>query len=259
MAIVLDALLVDLEAEQQSLDEVVAGGDDTTWSVTTPAAGWDVRDCISHLCFFDEAATTAITDTSGFASDTARLLEAKTEGVDLDVELGRALSPAQLLARWRRSRQGYLDAVRHVPDPKTRVPWYGPAMSLTSFTTARLMEAWAHGADVRDALGQPIETTDRLRHICHLGFGARAFSFAAHQVPDPGDPVAVVATDTGWTWGEPDSANRIEGTALDLALVFTQRRHRSRTTVKATGPVAEQWLTIAQAFAGPATLTAADR
>jgi uncharacterized protein (TIGR03084 family) len=132
-------------------------------------------------------------------------------------------------------------------------------MSLTSFTTARLMEAWAHGADVRDALHQPIESTDRLRHICHLGVGARTFSFAVHQVPDPGDPVAVVATDAGWTWGDPDAANRIEGTALDLALVFTQRRHSSRTTVKPIGPVAEQWLAIAQAFAGPATVTARDR
>jgi uncharacterized protein (TIGR03084 family) len=259
MATVLDALLVDLEAEQLSLDDVVASLDDATWSTATPAAGWDVRDCISHLCFFDEAATAAITDPQRFEVETARLLESKSQGVDLDVELGRALPAIELLARWRRSRRGYVDAVRQAPDPKTRVPWYGPAMSLTSFTTARLMEAWAHGADVRDALGLRIEPTDRLRHICHLGFGARAFAFAAHQVPDPGDPVTVVATDTGWTWGDLDAANRIEGPALDLALVFTQRRHPRRTTVKAIGPVAEQWLSIAQAFAGPATIAAPDR
>jgi uncharacterized protein (TIGR03084 family) len=259
MATVLDALLVDLEAEHLSLDDVVAGCDDAAWSTKTPAAGWDVRDCISHLCFFDEAATTAIADRHRFEVETARLLESKAEGVDLDVELGRAFSPSELLARWRRSRRGYVDAVRGAPDPKARVPWYGPAMSLTSFTTARLMEVWAHGADVRDALGLPIESTDRLRHVCHLGFGARGFSFAAHQVPDPGDPVTVVATDTGWAWGDPDAANRIEGTALDLALVFTQRRHRRRTTVRAIGPVAEQWLSVAQAFAGPATTAAPDR
>jgi uncharacterized protein (TIGR03084 family) len=259
MAAVMDALIVDLEAEQLSLGEVVASCDDATWSTTTPAAGWDVRDCISHLCFFDEAATTAITDPHQFEVETARLLDSKIQGVDPDVELGRALSPAELLARWRRSRRGYLHAVRHAPDPKMRVPWYGPAMSLTSITTARLMEVWAHGADVRDALGLPIESTDRLRHVCHLGFAARAFSFAAHQVPDPGDPVTVVATDTAWIYGDPDAANRIEGTALDLALVFTQRRHPGRTTVKAIGPVAEQWLSIAQAFAGPATIAAPDR
>jgi uncharacterized protein (TIGR03084 family) len=259
MVTVLDALLVDLEAEQHSLDDVVAVADDAAWSSPTPAAGWDVRDCISHLCFFDEAAVTAIVDPPGFATDTARLLETKTQGRDLDVELGRALSPAELLARWRQSRQGYLETGRGVADPKMRVPWYGPPMSLTSFTTARLMEAWAHGADVRDALGRPIETTGRLRHVCYLGFAARGYSFAAHQIPDPGDPVAVLATDTAWTWGDPVAVNRIEGSALDLALVFTQRRHPRRTTVKAIGPVAEQWLAVAQAFAGPATVTAPDR
>jgi uncharacterized protein (TIGR03084 family) len=132
-------------------------------------------------------------------------------------------------------------------------------MSLASFTTARLMETWSHGADVRDALGVPIEPNDRLRHICHIGVGARAYSFAVHQVDDPGDPIRVVATDTGWAWGPEDAANRIEGSALDLALVFTQRRHPSRTSVHASGPVAEQWLSIAQAFAGPATTVAADR
>jgi uncharacterized protein (TIGR03084 family) len=135
-------------------------------------------------------------------------------------------------------------------------------MSLASFTTARILEAWAHGVDIRDAVGAPLEATSRLRHVCHIGYGARAFTFAAHGIEDPGDPVAMVAAapdGTEWVWGNPDAANRIEGPALDIALVFAQRRHPSRTAVTATGPVAEQWLAIAQAFAGPPTLVAPDR
>ncbi|MGH9055887.1 MAG: hypothetical protein ACRDYY_08525, partial [Acidimicrobiales bacterium] len=49
--------------------------------------------------------------------------------------------------------------------------------------------------------------------------------------------------------------DRIAGPALDLALVFTQRRHRSRTAVTVSGPTAEAWMAVAQAFAGPGTLT----
>ena len=31
--------------------------------------------------------------------------------------------------------------------------WYGPSMGAKSFLTARLMEVWAHGQDVVDAIG----------------------------------------------------------------------------------------------------------
>jgi uncharacterized protein (TIGR03084 family) len=131
-------------------------------------------------------------------------------------------------------------------------------MSIASFTTARLMETWAHGADVRDALGVPLAPSLRLRHVIHLGVTARPFAFAVHGVDDPGDPIRVEAQapdGTTWTWGPDEAADRVSGPALDLALLLTQRRHRSRTGVTATGPTAEAWLTIAQAFAGPPTVT----
>jgi hypothetical protein len=43
----------------------------------------------------------------------------------------------------------------------------------------------------------------------------------------------------------------VTGPALDFCLLVTQRRHRHDTAVAAEGPVARQWLSIAQAFAGP--------
>ena len=55
-----------------------------------------------------------------------------------------------------------------------------------------------------------------------------------------------------WTWGPRDAAKSVSGTALDLALVVIQRRHRDDTELVANGPVADEWLSIAQAFAGPA-------
>jgi hypothetical protein len=37
---------------------------------------------------------------------------------------------------------------------------------------------------------------------------------------------------------------------LDFGLVITQRRHRDDTDLVVTGPAAEEWMTIGQAFAG---------
>jgi uncharacterized protein (TIGR03084 family) len=53
-----------------------------------------------------------------------------------------------------------------------------------------------------------------------------------------------------WTWGDEDAVNRVTGPAEDFCLVVTQRRHRDDTALTATGPVADEWLSIAQAFAG---------
>ena len=200
-------------------------------------------------------------DPAGFETHTAELVTAigasdgGARAATPDVALGRGLGdPAALLARWRAGGADLLGRGGLAAEDGVRVPWYGPAMSLASFTTARLMETWAHGTDVRDALGVPLEAGPRLRHVIHLGVAARTYAFAVHGVDRPGDPVRVEATapdGTTWTWGPDDAADRVTGTALDLALVFTQRRHRATLGVTAEGPAAEAWLAVAQAFAGP--------
>ena len=246
------ALLADLAAEHSALDERVAPLDDAGWFTPTPAEGWDVRDTVSHLCFFDEAAVLAATDEDAFAEHKEGLMLTAERTVDVDV--GRALSPAGLLARWRESRRALLDAMA-AKDPTARVPWYGPAMSVASFVTARLMETWAHGQDVADALGLPPVVSDRLRHVCFIGVTARPYAFLINGVDDPGDPVRVELTppDGGepWTFGPDDAEQRITGSALGFALAVTRRRHPDDTDVVAHGPTAQQWLAIAQSFAGP--------
>lgn len=244
------ALVADLRAEHGALDAIVGPLDDSQWATPTPAEGWDVRDTISHLCFFDETARLALTDPDAFSRHTDDLLAGKAS----DVGLGRSMTPAELLGRWRSSRADLLSAIE-AADPKARVPWYGPAMSLASFTTARLMETWAHGQDVVDAIGADPVVSDRLRHVCHIGIGARPYAFMVHGLDDPGDPIRIELTAPSgqiWTWGPEDAVNRVEGTALDFALLVTQRRHRDDTDLVVTAPVAEQWISIAQSFAGPA-------
>ena len=41
------------------------------------------------------------------------------------------------------------------------------------------------------------------------------------------------------------------GSAESFCLVVTQRRHPADTDLQTKGPLAEEWISIAQAFAGP--------
>lgn len=72
-------------------------------------------------------------------------------------------------------------------------------------------------------------------------------------IDDCGAPVHVdLDGPGGGSWGPVDATDRITGTALDFALLITQRRHRSDVGLTITGSTAEQWMSIAQAYAGPA-------
>jgi uncharacterized protein (TIGR03084 family) len=117
------------------------------------------------------------------------------------------------------------------------------------------METWAHTQDIADALGVTREPTSRLRHVAHIGVGARAFSYAVNGKTLPESPVRVELTGPDgdlWTWGPAETENRVTGPALDFCLLVTQRRHRDDLALVIEGPVAAEWMSIAQAFAGAA-------
>jgi uncharacterized protein (TIGR03084 family) len=127
-------------------------------------------------------------------------------------------------------------------------------MSAVSFATARLMETWAHGQDIVDALEIDRPGTDRLRHVAHIGVLARPFSYRANNKIMPDAEIRVeLMSPTGalWSWGTPDTSNRVSGDALDFCLVATQRRHLADTALQVEGTAALEWMTIAQTFAGP--------
>lgn len=250
----LHALLDDLAAESADLDARVAPLDDKGWTTPTPAAGWDVRDTVNHLAATDDDALLALTDRAGFDALLGRLLAGGAEEhVERLVAERRSLSGAEVLTAWRAGRDRLQEALR-AADPGTRVPWFGPPMSPASFVTARLMETWAHGQDVADALGQTRPATARLRSVAEIGVRARPYSYAAQGRETPAAPVRVELTGPGgesWSWGPEDAADVVRGPALDFCLLVTQRRHRDDLSLQAQGPAAQEWMGIAQAFAGP--------
>jgi len=339
----LEALAVDLTAEQDSLDAVVGPLDDARWDAPTPSPGWSIRDQIAHLAYFDGTAATAILDPAGFQAGLAALLIAaapngpsdsrETAGAEpigeatkhygrlvgtaeqarqnraaasgwtdrletLDAATLMRDGPAsQVLTRWRTNRSA-LGAAARLLGNADRLPWYGPSMSAKSFLTARLMETWAHGQDVVDALrsradrrgdqalrppcrdcgasrGGPTEPgrsesagqsaqalsvdrwpTDRLRHIARLGFITRGWTYANRGEPMPSGDVRLALTGPAgdpWDFGPPDATDQVRGPALDFCLVVTQRRHVDDTGLDVVGAAARDWMTKAQAYAGPPT------
>ncbi len=250
---VLDQVLGDLATEGSALEELVGHLDDAGWRTPTPAAGWDVATQVAHLAWTDEVAVAAATDKVAWDAVVTDAIGDPEGFVDAVALAGGRAPAGELLARWRASRDALAVALRQVPAGE-RLPWFGPPMSPTSMATARFMETWAHSLDVADALGVVPVPTDRIRHVAHLGVRTRGFAYAANGLEPSAAEVRVelvAPSGESWTWGPEDAEQRVTGSAYDFCLRVTQRRHRDDLDLHATGPDADRWLDLAQAFAGP--------
>ncbi len=253
MAIAIDTLVADLLDESRALDDVLAALGDAQWDAPTPAPGWLVRDQVSHIAYFDDATVTAVLDPERF--DRERVVAV----VDIDAFTARVAAEhrgcdSPSLRQWFGDARARLVETFTALDPAVRVPWYGPDMSVPTALTARIMETWAHGQDVVDAVGATRAPTSALRQVAHLGVRTFANSFTTRGLPVPDGPVrvALVAPDgERWEWGPIDATDVVRGPAVDFCLVVTQRRHPDDTALVIDGPVARRWMEIAQAFAGP--------
>jgi uncharacterized protein (TIGR03084 family) len=257
---VLDQVLADLVAEGDELDAAVAPLDEQGWRTPVPAEGWDIATTIVHLAWTDECAIAAGTDKEAWDALVLRAIADPQGFVDAEAFEGAKAPAEEILARWRAGRPALVAMLRDYPEGE-KLPWYGPPMSPASMGTARFMETWAHALDVYDAListgsiTERPEPTDRIRHIAHLGVRTRNFAFGVHGLEPPAEEFRVVLTAPSgavWTWGPEGAAQTVSGPAYDFCLRVTQRRHRDDLDLVATGPDAERWLEIAQAFAGPA-------
>lgn len=243
----------DLAAEYNALDAIISELTEQQWEKVTPFYEWTIQDEITHIAYFDERAGLSADNPDAFVHHFNELMQnfklwnEKTLTPDLD------LSIADLLAWWRKERENLLVMLKE-KRPKDRLPWYGPTMGAISMAAARIMEVWAHGHDVCDALNIQRPATDRLRHIAHIGIITFGWSFSNRKLAVPETPVRVELKSPGndiWTWGPKDAEQIVKGSAEGFCQVVTQRRNVADTDIKTTGNIAAKWMQIAQAFAGP--------
>ena len=242
--------------ESDALDSVVDTLDDAALMQTTQFKTWTIADVIRHLHFWNRAADLALTDGPSFKAlyaDAMAFLQAGGSLSGFEAETLADLTGRALVAAWRERYRQTAERFGNA-DPKTRVLWAGPDMSVRSCITARQMETWAHGHEVFDQLGRQRTESDRLKNIVFLGVNTFGWSFKVHGLPVPAAmPYLSLTAPSGahWTWGDPADTDRIDGSALAFAQVVTQVRHVDDTDLRPSGPIAEQWMANAQCFAGP--------
>jgi uncharacterized protein (TIGR03084 family) len=248
----LKGIAADLRVELDELDELVSGLTEEQWKTSTPAKPWTVRDQIAHLAFFDDQAVLALMNPEAFATSLEQIAADVGAFMNRSVVRAQSMPGREVLGWWRESRAAVFDAIETLPADQ-RIPWYGPPMKPTSFLSARLMEAFAHGHDITDGLGTRRAPTDRLRHVAHIGVRAREYAYMANGLPAPMEEVRVelvAPSGEAWTWDE-DAKESVTGSGYDFCLVVTRRRHVADTALVCSGPNAERWMSIAQAYAGP--------
>ena len=251
MGVSLDAVVRDWIEETWSLEAVVAALHDDGWRTPTPAPGWAIAHQVAHLAWTDEALTVALTDPGSFAGLRAR---APRRGPPGRRRRGRG-------RRGESGQPGPSLADRPAPHrpPAAPMPPKGPdPLDRPAHGSGGRSQRPHHG-DLRPRPGRARCPGAAARALpatspcASSGRGRLPFSFANRGLEATDVPVRVEVSygDQTWAWGPEDAADRVTGGALDLALLATRRRHRSDCHIEATGKIADAWLDIAQAYAGP--------
>jgi len=246
--------VTDLAADGEELDTLLTGLEPHQWELATPAEGWTVAHQVAHL--------TATFRLAGAAAGTPELFDKITSrlGPDFDANVRAAMGPflelprAELLERWRAQRLLTERAIAALP-ADAMVPWLVRPMPAAVLAGAGMMEQFGHGQDIADAVGVPRRYTDRLRHLVAFAVRTWDFGYQARGLQTPQAELRFEITGPSgarWAFGPVDSADRVVGPATDFCLLVTRRRHPDDLAVTATGAVAEQWLSVAQAYRGPA-------
>jgi uncharacterized protein (TIGR03084 family) len=245
----------DLRTEHEELDAILSDLDEEQWMIMTASFGWNIKDHMCHLAHFDDRAALAASNPAGFMEHLQEIMsDAEAFFIGLE-DTGKTMPISELMQWWRTERNKMLEHYAAV-GKKERLPWYGPPMSALSHATARLMETWAHGQTIRDALKLKRTNTDRLRHIAHLGVSTFGWSYTNRGMEVPQALVRVELTAPSgnvWTWGPEDTPEKLRGSAEDFCLVVTQSRHVDDTRIETIGETARDWMLKAQCFAGPPT------
>lgn len=245
----------DFLAESRALADLIAPLDDRALQQATLFKGWRIDDILQHLHFWNLAAGLSLEDGGAFSKLFDQLKDALATGSlrQFENDYLNGLAGRNLAKAWIESA-AEIAAMYAAADPKARVTWAGPSMSARSAITARLMETWAHGQAVYDALGVERQDSDRIRNIVVLGVNTFGWTFQCRGLPVPSAiPYLVLQAPAGavWTFGDENIADRIEGSASAFCQVVTQTRNIADTDLKTTGQVADAWMQHAQCFAGP--------
>jgi uncharacterized protein (TIGR03084 family) len=238
--------------ECEVLHGQLSGLPETAFEAKTLFKQWSVNDILVHLHFWNLGADLSLNDPDAFTSMFGKLFGALKAG------RLRAHENSEIRERGSELLVAWITLARDMGarwadvDPKTRVKWAGPDMSVRSSMSARQMETWAHGQAIFDMMGEDRPESDRIRNIVLLGINAFGWSHKVHGLPVPATlPSVILASPEGETWSFGEGQSRIEGSAVEFCQVVTQTRNIADTGLVVSGHDATRWMENAQCFAGP--------
>lgn len=243
----------DFVNESAALAELLASLSDADFETPTLFKGWTINNILRHLHVWNIAAARSIEGEEAFTTFLRQLMggERGRPFTAYEAEFLGGLSGQALLAAWQAEFAALANAFA-ATDGKARLKWVGPDMSALSSVTARLMETWAHAQAIYDVLGVERTDSDRIGNIVRLGVNTWGWTWKNRKQEPPGPmPRLRLTAPSGaiWEYGEGD--NLIEGSATEFCQVVTQCRNIADTSLAVTGDVAQQWMAVAQCFAGP--------
>jgi uncharacterized protein (TIGR03084 family) len=245
----------DFHDEGAALAALITPLSKEAFDTPTLFKGWTINTILRHLHVWNIAADLSLSDAAAFEAFLFEMASGIRGGrlPDFEAAYLHGLSGQELCAAWVKQFEAMTTRFA-AADPKHRVKWVGPEMSVLSSITARLMETWAHGQAVYDVLGVERTDTDRIGNIVRLGINTYGWTFRnrAEDAPGPMPHLRLTApSGVLWEFGEPGGADLIAGSATEFCQVICQTRNIADTALSVTGAAASRWMAIAQCFAGP--------
>ena len=169
---------IDFKEESNSLYNILKEKNDDVFNSATQFKSWTINDVLYHLHVWNNAAYLSLTDEkkfSKFMEDFFKAIKQGKSARSYEKELSNNKSGQDLLLEWK---NGYEKISKEFlkADPKKRVKWAGPDMSVRSSITARHMETWSHGQEVYDLLGIIRGDKDRIKNIVIIGINTFSLS-----------------------------------------------------------------------------------
>ena len=247
---------LDFRTESDYLNRILQPINPSYFKSPTQFKQWTIDTVLQHLHYGNIAADLSLRNQNAFDSLLNDIQRAKIEGKSMVEHTRETLgnpTGTSLLRTWHEfcsEMAGYF----HSSDPKIRVKWFGPEMSVLSSITARLMETWSHSQSIYDMLGHNRENYDYIKNIVILGNNTFQWTFTNREEPVPAaKPFLQLSGPSGiqWKFNEDSETERIKGPAIDFCQVVTQTRNVKDTKLEINGQTATRWMNIAQCFAGP--------
>ena len=247
----------DFRDECNAVYSILENLKEQDYEMPTQFKGWTFNNVIGHLHVWNYAADISLKDGDewkNFANSALQALGNGSSMNEFEQTITKGIQGPELLSMWK---EYYTDMTERfaVADPKKRVKWMGPDMSVRSSISARHMETWAHAQELYDSLGLDRINEDRIKNIVIIGNNTFKWCFTVHKKPLPSiRPYLKLISPSGeiWEYNEFSEEHKIEGLAEEFCQVVTQVRNIKDVNLKLTGSIAEEWMSVAQCFAGGA-------